>query len=356
MSVIMARRGRLGTGALVVAAVVALAPVVAEARVGGGGSSGSRGFKTWTSPPATRTAPKPAQPIERSITPQAGKQQQGATAGMAQQAARPGLFGGMFSGGLGKLLMGGLIAGALASILGMGALASVLGFLLQMALIAGIVLLVVTWWRNRSAARPAMTSTGPRVAGMGTSGPNGPSDLGRNDFRRDAASYRSANATAGSPGSLAAGLGRGSAPPIADLEVRPADLDAFERLLGEIQTAYGRNDVKALETRATPEMLSYFAQQLSDNAARGVRNEVSGVKLLQGDLAEAWREGNLDYATVAMRFSLVDATVEVASGRVVDGSRSEPQEVTELWTFVRSSAPRGGQPASWELSAIQQTA
>jgi predicted lipid-binding transport protein (Tim44 family) len=49
-----------------------------------------------------------------------------------------------------------------------------------------------------------------------------------------------------------------------------------------------------------------------------------------------------------MRFSLVDKTIERASGRVVEGS-DRPVEATEVWTFVR---PRG---ASWELSAIQQT-
>jgi len=36
------------------------------------------------------------------------------------------------------------------------------------------------------------------------------------------------------------------------------------------------------------------------------------VKLLRGDLAEAWREGNADYATVAMNFALKDSMVERA--------------------------------------------
>jgi len=71
------------------------------------------------------------------------------------------------------------------------------------------------------------------------------------------------------------------------------------------------------------------------------------VKLMQGDLAEAWREGRSDYATVAMRFAHRDSMVERASGRLVEGG--EPSEVTELWTFVR--APGG----NWLLSAIQQT-
>jgi len=71
------------------------------------------------------------------------------------------------------------------------------------------------------------------------------------------------------------------------------------------------------------------------------------VKLLQGDLAEAWREGDKEYASVAMRYSLVDRFVDRATGRVAEGNES-PQEATEVWTFTR--APGG----SWLLSAIQQ--
>jgi predicted lipid-binding transport protein (Tim44 family) len=70
------------------------------------------------------------------------------------------------------------------------------------------------------------------------------------------------------------------------------------------------------------------------------------VKLLQGDLAEAWRERDTDYATVAMKYALKDSMVERASGRIVEGG--EPSEATDLWTFMRA---RGG---SWLLSAVQQ--
>ncbi|HRO00518.1 MAG TPA: TIM44-like domain-containing protein, partial [Nitrobacter sp.] len=89
-------------------------------------------------------------------------------------------------------------------------------------------------------------------------------------------------------------------------------------------------------------------EDLRANDARGVVNTVSDVKLLQGDLAEAWREGVTDYATVALRYSLIDKTTERASGRVVDGG-DQPQEAAEIWTFARRD---GGK---WELSAIQQT-
>ena len=140
------------------------------------------------------------------------------------------------------------------------------------------------------------------------------------------------------------GLGSGSAP----LEILPADYEAFERLLGEIQGAWSDEDVAKLNTLATPEMVSYFTKDLEQNKAQNDVNKVTNVKLLQGDLAEAWREGETDYASVALRFSLVDKTLERATGRLVSGSDT-PIEATEVWTFARR---RGG---NWELSAIQQT-
>jgi predicted lipid-binding transport protein (Tim44 family) len=142
-------------------------------------------------------------------------------------------------------------------------------------------------------------------------------------------------------GATAAGLGS------SDVAITEADYDAFESLLQEVQQAYPAENLTRLRALVTPEMLSYFADELAQNASRGVVNEVSGVKLLQGDLAEAWREGDVEYATVAMRYELIDTLVEHATGRVVEGSRDK-QEVTELWTFMRS---RGG---NWILAAIQQ--
>jgi predicted lipid-binding transport protein (Tim44 family) len=141
-------------------------------------------------------------------------------------------------------------------------------------------------------------------------------------------------------------LGGGSAPASEDIQIAPADFDTFERLLTEIQTAYGKEDLTALRVRLTPEMLSYFSEELAQNAGQGVINQIADVKLLQGDLAEAWREGNDEYATVAMRYSLNDTLVERVTGRV---KQIEPSEATELWTFRRA---RGGE---WLLSAIQQT-
>src|SRR5499426_705413 len=297
----------------------------ADARVGGNRSSGSRGTQTYSAPPSTRTAPNTAAPMERSMT---RPGQPGAVGRQAAPAAqpggffnRPGLLGGLAAGFLGAGLIGLLFGHGLFG--GLGGLASIFGLLLQIGLVVIVARLLWTWWQRRS--QPALAG-GPSLRNAGSDSRSGFGGLG--GFGGFGGAYGAA------------------APSTQPLEIAPADYDAFERLLGEIQTAYSNEDLNALKARATPEMVSYFAEDLAANASRGVVNKVSGVKLLQGDLAEAWREADAEYATVAMRFELIDKTLD-RTGRIVDGSDA-PQEVTELWTFRRAA---GGQ---WLLSAIQQ--
>jgi predicted lipid-binding transport protein (Tim44 family) len=287
-----------------------------DARPGGGGSMGSRGSRTFSAPPPTATAPNVAQPMQRSIT-QPGMRAPASTPAGGGFFNRPGLLGGLAAGFLGAGLLGMLFGGGLFG--GLGSLSSIFGLIIQLGLIYLIVRFAMSWWQRRNA--PAYANAAPP--------PNGAPDLGAQTNARSGFGF---------------GLGSGSAP----LEIKPDDYDTFERLLGEIQTAWSNEDVNKLHTLATPEMVSYFTEDLAANNKRGVVNKVSDVKLLQGDLAEAWREGQSEYATVALRYSLVDKTIERASGRIVEGSET-PTEVTDVWTFVR----RPGGP--WELSAIQAT-
>ena len=116
----------------------------------------------------------------------------------------------------------------------------------------------------------------------------------------------------------------------------------------EIQEAFGREDYGTIREHSTPEIMSYLAEELSQNATRGVRNQVSDVQMLEGDVAEAWREGDAEYATAALRYSSRDWMVDRESGAVVEGDPNAVTETTELWTFVRQP----GQ--AWKLSAIQE--
>src|SRR3954447_7060314 len=315
-------RGIVRAFAIVLSLALPLAMAIssADARIGGGGSSGSRGSRTFSAPPSTSTAPGTAQPFNRTFT-QPGSPSAGAAATTAgggffnRGGMGRGLLGGLAAGFLGAGLLGMLFGGGMFS--GLGGLSSIFGLILQIGLIIIVVRLAMSWWQRRHT--PATAFAGGPDAGPAT----------------QQSSFRSG---------MGFGLGSGSAP----LEILPADYEAFERLLGEIQGAWSDEDVAKLNTLATPEMVSYFTKDLEQNKAQNDVNKVTNVKLLQGDLAEAWREGETDYASVALRFSLVDKTLERTTGRLVAGSDT-PIEATEVWTFARR---RGG---NWELSAIQQT-
>ncbi|MGH6762596.1 MAG: Tim44 domain-containing protein [Phyllobacterium sp.] len=316
---------------------------IAEARRAGGGL-GSRGTRTFQAPAPTRTAPNQAAPIERSMSP---KPQTGAqTAAPQTNAARPGgLFGGFGRSMIGGLLFGGLIGALLGS--GFGGMAGMLGMLLQIALIGGVIMLAMRFFARRQP-QPAAAS-GPAAGNYAFDGNAKPSASASPSFRIPAIGSGSGTAPKAAPSaplyaSPASGPAAGSAD---ELGLTPTDLDRFEELLGEVQTAYGAEDYATLRKLATPEAMSYLAEELGENATKGLRNSVSGVKLLQGDISESWREGDAEYATLAMCYESIDAMLDRDSGRVVEGDDQNPTENTEIWTFVRQN---GG---DWKLSAIQ---
>lgn len=311
----------------------------ADARIGGGSSSGSRGSRSFSAPPSTNTAPGAAQPFNRTYSQPGGPGMSGPAAGAAANKGgffnRPGMgmLGGLAAGFLGAGLLGMLFGGGFLS--GLGSFASIIGLVLQVALVVILARLAWGWWQRRNNPQAAY-APGP-VAGQGPR-PDGAYAMNQ-----------SANPAAQPASRGGFGFGGGaSASNDRPLEIKPDDYEAFERLLGDIQAAWSNEDIDRLRQLATPEMASYFAKDLEENKANNDINKVSDVKLLQGDLAEAWREGETDYATVAMRFSLVDKTLERGTNRLVAGSDT-PIEVTEIWTFTR----RPG--SSWELAAIQQT-
>jgi len=307
------------------AALLVILPVVADARVGGGGSTGSRGTRTNSAPAPTQTAPTAA-PIQRTVTPaqpatNPATSPAAATAQGGFMQRNPflsGLMGGMLGAGLFGMMFGG----------GFGGAGGVFGLLFQLLLIGGLAYLAVRFFRSRSgsvsgaqsqAGQPAYAYTAPA-----------PARLTEPQMMRSSV-----------PNS---GGGAASSP----IAITKEDYDAFESLLSQTQSAYSAGDLSKMRALATPEMLGYFSEQMSANASSGLENKVEAVKLEQGDLSEAWSEAGIDYATVAMRFSLVDYTRRLSDGAVVEGNAQARSEATEIWTFLRS---RGGQ---WIVSAIQQ--
>ena len=288
-----------------------LAPVLADAKAGGGSSMGSRGSRTYSAPAPTNTAPSYAAPLERSATPFSAPAPgyapaPGMVSGMAPRrgAFTSGLMGGLIGAGIGGLLFGHGLFG------GFDGIGSLFGLLIQL----GLLFLLGRWLVRMFMRRQ------PALAGI----PGGVGTMRQ-----------------------AAAPGGGAARPAPGIAIGREDYASFERVLQEVQAAWSTQDVARLGRAATPEMVGYLNEQLSELSSRGLRNRVTDVSLQKGDLSEAWAERGREYATVAMRFSMIDQTVDGA-GRVVDGSATEHQTTTELWTFLRAPGGR------WVLSAIQQ--
>lgn len=315
----LARRGR---AIALIAGALLLVPIIAEAAPGGR-SMGSRGSRSQSQVAPTPTAPGSS--FQRSPTqapgPSAAAPAAGAAAGAAAQAARPSMARSLMMGVAGGLLGAGLFG--LLSGAGFGGIAGFLGLFFQVALIGGLIWLALRLFRRRSE---------PQLASAG-----GP--LGREAYQPQPA--------APAMGGLGGGAAAASAAKPVEFELQGADYGTFERLLSEVQSSISDENVARLRQITTPEISGALEDEFADNARKGLIEKAADVKLLQGDLAESWREDGYEYATVAMRFSLLTAMVERNGGKVVEGHATIPREVTEHWTFVR---PRGGE---WKVAAIQ---
>jgi predicted lipid-binding transport protein (Tim44 family) len=323
--------GLISIGVAVMLSVAAAHVPEAFARAGGGGgrsggsSMGSRGSRSTIAPaqpaPATPTAPN------RSVAP----------APAPVQPARPSFFRGIM-GGLAGFALGGLL-GSLLFGHGFGGFGGI--GMLDILLIGGAIALLIMFLRRRRSDQPA-----PAYAE--TSSPFG----------------QPAYAMGGGQ----SGYGGGST--VIEME-QPAQLADLERGLGhirqmdasfdpdrlvtwargvylDVQNSMKSRDLSGLRDRLTAEIATELQAQC--DRLRGARqtNVVERIDLRRVEITEAWQETGRDYVTIYFAASMLDYTVDDSTGAVVQGSKSEPQDIEDFWTFSR---PVGRGP--WQLSAIQ---
>src|SRR6266568_6441468 len=295
--------------ALFFCAALALAPSLAEARAGssssGGGSSmGSRGSRTFDN--------NGAAPLSRSMT-----QTPSATSPLSGAAgAGAGAYGGSFFQR--HPFLTGIAGGFLGSMLfsGMGGMGHVFGGLLTVLIIGLLIFFVIRLFSGRGFSFAGGGGTMPRSVGAAAA--------------PRPQQYRGHDTTVGDD-----------------------DLNAFQSIHSAVQEAWGKADLGKLRQLMTPEMLSYFSEELTRNTSQGVQNIVSDIRLLKGEISESWEEGDMQYDTAYLRWSAIDYVMRLGRSPgqpdyLVSGDPKTPTESEEVWTFVRR---RDG---NWLLSAIQQ--
>ncbi len=314
-----------------------------------GGSFGSRGTRTYSAPRSSYNSPGYTPPIQNSMTARPAFTPQPSYApSYGSQFGQRSRFGGFGGGFLGGLIGGGLIGGMMGHGFGggwggggyggggMGG--GLLTILIQLAVIGGLIWLAMRLFRRNSGA-PAGGGVieGPWGAPTSSFGGLPGSGMG------GGGSFGGYNGAAQTPPYAPQG-------PALEIPINQTDMDAFARLLIEVQDAFGHEDYGRLRAVTTPEVMGFLAEELSGNATQGRRNDVTGTRLISSDVAEAWREGDADYATVALRYESIDVMRDRTTNAVVEGDPDKPTATTELWTYVR----HGADP--WKLSAIQETA
>lgn len=294
------------------------------ARAGGGGSSGSRGSRPLSPPSRSYSAPSPSQPSQQ--------QRQYAPGPTPSSPSRSPFWHGLAGG-----ILGGLIGGMLFRSLGfagpgMGGWGGpgLFDLILIAALLYGIYWFVVK--RKRLAPEPS------------------------------AHSYQSASQAAEPVTVVAQEVAYDGEIPAQELlaglsHIQQMDpgfqLESFKEeamdIFFRIQAAWAQRDMAKARELLTQEMFVSLQKQVEELRAQGRINKLENVAVRAVEPVEIWQESGQDFITVRIQASLLDYTVDEATGRLVSGSDSDPVKFEEYWTFTRQVGPN-----PWKLSAITQ--
>ncbi len=117
----------------------------------------------------------------------------------------------------------------------------------------------------------------------------------------------------------------------------------------QIQGAWANRDMSSVRNLLTDEMCKLLQGDADRLRSEKKINRLENIAVRSVDITEAWQESGTDYVTVRVYANLLDYNVDETTGRVIEGSKTEPVKFEEYWTFAR---PVGNNP--WKLSAIQQ--
>jgi predicted lipid-binding transport protein (Tim44 family) len=293
------------------------------ARVGGGGLSGSRGSRSFSSP--SSPSPGPSQSYGSPSRPTPPAQQP------FQQPGGGGFFRSMLGG-----LAGGFIGSMLFRSLGWGGLGDGMGGgigFFEIALFALVLFLLYRFVKRRREA----AMSGAYYQGTEASGSTHQQSYEPNP------NY----GTAPSETDLEQGLRyiRQMDPYFDEQKFRDLCMDYFFK----IQGAWTGRDVTSVRNLLSTEMYRTIQTDADKLRSEKKVNRLENIAVRSVEITEAWQEQGQDYITVLFYANLLDYVIDETNGQVVSGSKTDPVKFEEYWTFTRSV---GSNP--WQLSAINQ--
>jgi len=294
----------------------------AQARVGGGGSMGSRGSRSYSRPMAPPSQMAPSRPYAPS---------QPSPATPYQQPSR-GLFGGGFGGSFLGSMAGGMLGGMLFRSMGFGG-----GYggggggvgLFEILLLAGIGYLIYRFVKKNRADEGSYGQQG-KVIQM-------------NDYQNQnqGLSY------APERNELEEGLSyiRQMDPSFDEKRFNDNVMDMFFK----IQGAFMNRDLSSAAAVLSDEMRGLLQRDIDTLLRDKKINRLENIAVRTVEISEAWQESGKDFVTALIYANLLDYTTDDSTGAVLSGSKTEPVKFEEYWTFTR---PVGNN--QWKLCAINQ--
>ena len=293
----------------------------AQARVGGGGSMGSRGSRSYSRPmaPPSQMAPSrqyaPSQP-----SPMTPPYQQ--PAGGFGRSFLGGMAGGMLGGMLFRSLgFGGGYGGGYGGGGGIG--------IFEILLLAGIGYLI---WRfvTKNRANDGGYDQPGKVIQM-------------NDYQNQNQNL----SYAPQRDELGEGLSyiRQMDPSFDEKRFNDNVMDMFFK----IQGAFMNRDLSSAAGVLTDEMRGLLQRDVDQLKQDKKINRLENIAVRSVEISEAWQESGKDFITAMVYANLLDYTTDDTTGAVLTGSKTEPVKFEEFWTFTR---PVGNN--QWKLCAINQ--
>jgi predicted lipid-binding transport protein (Tim44 family) len=307
--------------ALLVTTFVVVEPD-AQARVGGGGSMGSRGSRSYSRPVAPPSQMAPSRqyaPSQPSPSP------------YGQPSRGFGGFGGSFLGSM----AGGMLGGMLFRSLGFGG-----GYgggggggigLFEILLLAGIGYLIYRFVKKKRENEGSYSQSQPGQV------------IQMNDYQNQGQSQ----GYLPERDELGEGLShvRQMDPSFDEQRFNDNVMDIFFK----IQGAWMNRDLSSVSGLLTEEMRGIIQRDIDALLRDKKVNRLENIAVRTVEVSEAWQESGKDFITAMIYANLLDYTTDDATGSVVSGSKTEPVKFEEYWTFTR---PVGNNP--WKLSAINQ--
>jgi predicted lipid-binding transport protein (Tim44 family) len=309
--------------ALVCAGVLALEQG-AEARVGGGGSMGSRGSRSYSRPVAP-----PSQMSPSRQTAPSQPYQQPAPSPFQQPSRGFGGFGSSLLGGLAGGMLGGMLFRSMGFGGGYGGGGGGIG-LFEILLLAGIGYMIYRFVKKNRVDEPTYGQPG-KVIQLNEYQNQGQSQSLNYAPQRD---------------ELDDGLAyiRQMDPSFDEQRFNDNVMDMFFK----IQGAWMNRDLSSAANLLTDEMRSILQKDVDILLRDKKINRLENIAVRSVEISEAWQENGKDFITALVYANLLDYTTD-ESGAVLTGSKTDPVKFEEYWTFTR---PVGNNP--WKLCAINQ--